>query len=249
MVAAGLLFAGVLAVAMWQIRPPAAAGAPIPVAAPSATKAPAADAAIPPVAESDARVRAALSSLMPRSLFQTWLRADSLLDRLVVTTLNIAEGQSPARQLPFLRPSHAFRAIRDGSRLTISSASHARWDAFANVISSLDERQITVAYRTLHPLLESAYHALGYPGRPFDDLVRRALQRIVDAPIREEVEVERAGSSYLFADPGLESLGGLEKQLLRMGPRNTRLLQEQAQDIASALGMTLTQSPQAAHLR
>lgn len=41
----------------------------------------------------------------------------------------------------------------------------------------------------------------------------------------------------MFEDVRLEALGDLEKQLLRMGPRNTRTLQSKAKEIREALGM------------
>lgn len=220
-----------------------------PVTAPtSAVQPPArsADVPLPPAADSDVRVREALAGLTPRELLQRWLEVDHLLDRLAVITVNIAEDQSPVRQLSFLQPSRPFSATRNGSKLVISPNSQARFDAFANVVSSLDQRRVATAYRTLHPLLESAYHALGYPGRPLDEVATRALQRIVDAPVRDEVALHRAGPLYIFADARLESLGPVEKQLLRMGPRNTRLLQEEAREIGLALGLSLHGEPQAA---
>lgn len=198
------------------------------------------------VSESDARIRDALSGLTPRNLFRRWLEVDHLLDRLAVIAVNIAEDQSPVRQLSSLQPSRPFAAIRVGSQLVISPRSQARYDAFANVISSLDGRRAALAYRALHPLLESAYHALGYPGWPLDGVVTLALQRILDAPVRDEVVLHRAGSLFVFADARLEALGPVEKQLLRMGPRNTRLLQDEAREIGSALGLSLRGQPEAA---
>ena len=212
--------------------------APAPVAsAQPAAPAPAADAAIP--ADSDARVRDALANLTPREIFKSWLQQDHLLDRLAVVMLNLAEDVSPARELAFLRPQGSFRAVHRGSGYTLSPRSAGRYDAFANVIASLDERRVASAYRALHPLLESAYHALGYPGRPLDEVTTRALQRLVDAPVRDEVALRQVGSLWLFADERLEALGPVEKQLLRMGPRNTRLLQGEAREIAAALGLRL----------
>ena len=43
------------------------------------------------------------------------------------------------------------------------------------------------------------------------------------------------GALYRFADEKLESQGAIEKHLLRMGPRNTRLIQQKAREIAAAL--------------
>ncbi|MGE5049169.1 MAG: DUF3014 domain-containing protein [Deltaproteobacteria bacterium] len=244
----GLLAAGGIAVFVIHAMHEETAPAAVPPAV-AASPAPATDVALPPAAESDARIRDALSGLTPNELFKRWLQQDHLLDTLVVSTVNIAEDQTPARQLSFLKPHRRFTATRSGGELVISPRSHARYDAFASVISSLDAKRVASAYRALHPLLESAYHALGYPDRPLDEVVTRALQRIEDAPVRDGVALRKSGSVYLFADERLEALGGVEKQLLRMGPKNTRLLQAEAREIGSALGLPLRGEPQATTAR
>jgi hypothetical protein len=54
--------------------------------------------------------------------------------------------------------------------------------------------------------------------------------------VEGDVAVEAAGPVlYLFADPALEALGPVEKQLLRMGPRNARLVKQQAVALLAAL--------------
>ena len=234
----GLLVAAVAAVvASHLIR----SRAPVPVAAtPSvAQPTPPSDVALPPSTESDSQIRSALSALTPKEIFHRWLQNDELLDRLAVVATNLAEDASPNHRLSFLRPRQRFTAARSGSEMVMSSRSAARYDAFAGVISSLDEQKVATAYRTLHPLLQSAYHALGYPGRSFDEVATAALQRIVDAPVRDRVVLRRSGSMWVHADERLESLGPVEKQLLRMGPRNTRLLQHEARAVAGALGFHL----------
>jgi len=47
---------------------------------------------------------------------------------------------------------------------------------------------------------------------------------------------------YVLADPALEALGPVEKHLLRMGPRNARLVKEKAAALQRALAL-----PPAAH--
>jgi hypothetical protein len=208
---------------------------------------PPADVKLPPASESDPKVRDALAGLSPREEFQHWLATDHLLDRLATVADNLAEDRSPNAQLSFLRPSKPFSVSHKSGKLVISARSEGRYDAFANVVSSLDEAKAAAAYKALHPLLEAAYHALGYPGKPLDAAVARGLQRIVDAPVRDEVAVRPSGALYAFADAQLEALGPVEKQLLRMGPRNTRLLQAEAREIATAFGLPLQGLPQAAH--
>src|SRR5882672_10645675 len=98
--------------------------------------------------------------------------------------------------------------------------------------------------RDLHPLLQSAYHALGYPNRSVDTTAAQALQRLVAAPVVEDpVELTPGkGALYLFADEKLEKQGPVEKHLLRMGPRNTKLIQAKAREIAQALELPATAS-------
>ena len=56
------------------------------------------------------------------------------------------------------------------------------------------------------------------------------------APVVEgPLQVIPKGALYLFAVPELEAQGPIEKHLLRMGPRNTRLIQSKAREISSAL--------------
>jgi hypothetical protein len=221
-------------------------GAVAPVVAPAAAVGdPALDELpLPPASRSDPLLKDALGALSPRALFQEWLGADHLLERLAATVVAIASDESPNRQLPIPRLRHGFCATAAGGSLVIAERSYARFDFFANVIASLDERKVAAAYKGLHPLLEGAYHLLGYPGKSFDPVAARALRRIADAPARDEVRVRKSGTVYVFEDPALEALGPVEKQLLRMGPRNTRLLKDAAREIAAAVGLNLRPSPE-----
>ncbi len=66
----------------------------------------------------------------------------------------------------------------------------------------------------------------------------RALRRLEAAPVEDgPVHVEQDGKVYAFSDARLESLGPVEKHLLRMGPRNTRMIQAKARELETALGL------------
>lgn len=57
---------------------------------------------------------------------------------------------------------------------------------------------------------------------------------------------ERRGNCTLghgFADPDLEALPAAQKQLLRMGPRNVRIIQSSLREIALALGIPAERLP------
>jgi hypothetical protein len=42
---------------------------------------------------------------------------------------------------------------------------------------------------------------------------------------------------YVFADPALEALSEVEKHLVRMGPRNERIVQAKARELREALAL------------
>jgi hypothetical protein len=55
--------------------------------------------------------------------------------------------------------------------------------------------------------------------------------------------VEPQGIGYRFEDANLESLTAAQKHLLRMGPRNVRIVQLKLRDIAAALGIPAERLP------
>lgn len=185
------------------------------------------------------RMRALLETISSSDLFRKWLGEGDLTRRWVVVTDNLAEGVSPRKQLSFLAPNRPFTVVEAGTKSAIAPESYQRYDAFADVVASVDAKAFAKVYRELHPALEAAYRALGYPNAQLDHVTARALSRLEAAPVREgQVIVERHEKVYVFSEAALEGLGGVEKHLLRMGPRNTRLLQAKARDIREALGLT-----------
>lgn len=220
----------VAAIVLWpkQIAPPPPPPAPPVQAAPPKP----ADIPLPPQQTSDELMRQALANVSPQ--IAKWLREDALLDRTVVVADNLAEDVSPRKQLGFLAPAKSFTAPKN----VLDSNSYKRYDGFADAIASIDAKTLAAAVRELHPLLESAYHKLGYPDRSFDSVATRALQRLIDAPVVEgPIPLTPKGAVWRFTAEEMESLGPVEKHLLRMGPRNTRLIQIKAREIAAALDL------------
>ena len=201
----------------------------------------------PPPVEASARgvgadrLRELLEAISVSAPYRKWLAAGDVVERWAVVTDNLAEGVSPRKRLPFLAPAERFTATRRGGKLVISAAAYARYDLFADVIASVDVAAAVRAYRELHGPLEAAYRALGYPEGSLDKVTMAALKRLSSAPVRDgDVVVEAGGTGpdaiYFFVAPELERLGAVDKHLLRMGPRNTRLIQAKARQLERALG-------------
>jgi len=222
----------------WHREGPPAPAPPIATPAPAV---PAAPVQAPVQAVGADRLRDLLEAVSVSASYRTWLAAGDVIERWAVVTDNLAEGASPRRRLPFLAPRQRFSATRRGGKLVISAAAYARYDLFADVVGSVDVAAAVRAYRELHGSLEAAYRALGYPEGSLDRVTAAALKRLSSAPVRDgDVVVEAGGTGpdaiYFFTAPELERLGPLDKHLLRMGPRNTRLIQAKARQLERALG-------------
>ena len=225
---------------LWLRKPAREAPPPPPPAADAGQQQPAgAQEPAPPAPVTDAQVRAQLEALSSDPAFRRWLAAaDDLVRRWAVATDNLALGVSPRKVLDPAGPRATFRAVQRGERMFLAPESYARYDEFAFAVSSVDTQAFAGVYRSLKPVIEAAYRALGYPNGSLDAATARALHRIEAAPaVDGEVELVADRGLYLFADQKLESLSQVDKHLLRMGPRNTRLIQAKAQQIRAALAL------------
>ena len=199
---------------------------------------------VPPLDLSDPFVRDLLKGLSSRPELAAWLATDGLIRNIVATVDAIANGTSPSTQLRRLAPAGPFRVEPRGDDFVIDARSYRRYDGIADTVASLDAQGIARAYSILRPRLQEAYRELGYPEGNFDDAVERAIVRLLNTPVVDrEVDVQPAPVLYQFTDPGLERLAPAQKQLLRMGPRNGRLVHDKLREIALALGIRAERMP------
>jgi hypothetical protein len=212
--------------------PPPAPGASAPpaVEAPAGATGPAVD---------PARQLSLLEAVSANPLLRGLLVAPDVARRWAVAVENLANDVVPRKQLETLAPKGAFAVLRRDGKVSIDPQSYSRFDAVGDAVASVNVDAFVIAYAALRPALEAAYRALGYPDGSIDKAAARALHRIEVSPVRdgEVAVVEGTGATWAFADPSLEGLGDVEKQILRMGPRNARILQAKAREISQALGM------------
>jgi hypothetical protein len=239
--AAVVLAVLVVAAALWVwLRKPGGEQAP-PAVQPAAesTPPPPAQESRPPAPVPDAEARSRLEALSSDPVFRRWLgTAEDIVRRWAIATDNLAQGVSPRKVLEPAGPKASFRVVQRGARSFMSAESYARYDEFARTVASVSPQGFATVYTTLKPAIEFAYHALGYPSGSLDAATTRALRRIETAPVVDkELEVAPERGVFVFVDPKLEGLTQVDKHLLRMGPRNTRLIQAKARAIREALNL------------
>jgi hypothetical protein len=199
---------------------------------------------VPELDESDAFVRELLRHLSMNPRIAAWLATDGLIRNFTVVVSNVAEGRTPSGHVQVLRPAGSFRVIENGEDVILDPRSYARYNDLADAAASVDPSGTAEIYATLKPRIEEANRELGAPEGSFDRTLERAIVQLLRTPIPEEpVRLRPAGIGYAYADERLESLTGAQKQLLRMGPRNIRVIQGALHDIALELGIPAERLP------
>lgn len=190
----------------------------------------------PPLDESDGWIREQARSLSNDPLMQRAVRGEDLARRVVVSVINAAEGVSPRRQFPALAPQEPFAPDTEGGRNFLGPTSYSRYNALARLVGSLNVDACVGAYKLARPLFTAAFREHGYPDATFDGMVRQALEQVESTPTPSEpIALERGVRSWRYVDPQLEALNPLQKQLLRMGPRNREIIQTKLQQIVARL--------------
>ena len=194
--------------------------------------------AVPPLDESDPIVRDLVRRITSHPAVLAWLTTNGLIRNFTVAVVNVVDGVTPARHLRVVRPTSAFGVVERGGKLFIDPRSYERYDGVAEAAASIDAAGAARLYTTLRPRIEEAYVQLGLRPESFDAVLEKAIVSLLQTPaVDAEVQAAPKGIAYRFADPKLENLTAAQKQLLRTGSRNVRIIQSSLRQLALALGI------------
>jgi len=199
---------------------------------------------LPPLVLTDPLVRDLLGKLSSSPTLAAWLATDGLLRAFVVSVENVADGASPARHARALAPRAPFRTLAEGGVTTVDPRSYSRYDGIANAATSMDPAGLARVYSILKPRLIEAYAELGHPKGDLDVAVENAIVHLLQTPaVEEPITLRPRVLSFRYERDDLEALSPAQKQLLRMGPRNVKAIQDQLRAVARELGIPLTRLP------
>ena len=197
-----------------------------------------------PIDQSDAIVCDLLRQVSAHPRSSAWLVPDSLIRTVVVAVVDAADGRTPANRLPLLRLSSRFRVVERGATLYIDPRSYERYNGLAAAAASIDVAGGARLYAMLKPRIEEAYHDLGTSDTPFDRTLEHAIVMVLATPVLDApVRVEPRRRGYGFGVQELEGLPAAQRQLLRAGPRNVRIIQMSLRRLAEALGIPAQRLP------
>jgi len=190
---------------------------------------------LPDLEHSDALLREEIASVSPA--LAEWLSTDQLIRKYVVIANDFSQGLRLEKHLRFLGQDQPFAVDQDNEKLFIAAKSYQRYDRLAAAINGLDVQATLSVYKKFRPLLSQIFKEFSYPDEySLEDTFTKAAAIILASPVRDgQIAVERHAVHYRFADQQLEALNPIHKQMLRMGPDNTRIIQNKLRLLVEGL--------------
>jgi hypothetical protein len=191
---------------------------------------------LPNLDGSDLLVRELIKEKQSSQGLSEWLKLDDLIRRSASFMDGLARGSISEKIFPLGAPEGSFTTHRQDDVIWLNAGNYERYNNVIGILLSIDMPMMAQFFHRIRPLLETAFAELGYRPRQMDGIILQTIDNILTTPvIVEPLKLTRDSVAYKFADPELENLMPLQKQLLRAGPENTRRIQQQAKALREAL--------------
>ena len=191
---------------------------------------------LPDLDDSDAFLRELMEPISSHQNFLRWIATDDLLRRLSSYLDGLSRGVILSKIFPLTAPDEKFTTHRDGKTIWLNAGNYERYNQTVDALVSLDMEAFAKLFHLVRPLLEASFAEMGYTKRQMEGIILQAIDRILSTPIiLEPIELTRESVLYQFADPDLEALLPVQKQILRTGPENTQKIQQQVLVLKNAL--------------
>tara|TARA_R110001592_G_scaffold363341_1_gene684480 strand:+ start:104406 stop:105260 length:855 start_codon:yes stop_codon:yes gene_type:complete len=191
---------------------------------------------LPSLDKSDAEVSKQLTNLSTDGKLNQWFYTKHIIRRGVTLVDGMSRGKLLNKMHNAPGPKGKFGVVKEGNKLWLDPANYQRYGYLSKMVTSIDNDKLVGLFHRFRPLLEEAYGELGYSPKELDSTIIAALEQVIAAPIHTNpIALTQESVQYKYADPTLEALPPIQKQLLRMGPQNTQLLQKKARLLREAL--------------
>ncbi|MEQ1485541.1 DUF3014 domain-containing protein [Methyloglobulus sp.] len=185
----------------------------------------------PDLLSSDGYVRQEIVNISPG--LSEWFSADQLLRRYVVIANDFAQGSRISKHMSILRFNEPFVVEQQGENgLYISPKSFTRYNKLAQTVQAINTKAAVAVYQKFRPLMLQVFAEFSYPKDfTLETIIKKAAGEIIAAPVIEgQISLIRPSVLYKFADPKLEALNDVQKQMIRMGPENTKIIQNKCRE-------------------
>lgn len=190
---------------------------------------------LPELKNSDTYFKNEISSVSPA--LSSWFESENIIQKYIVLINDLSQNQLIAKHRVFLSPMEKMVAGDDTQGLYLTKESYKRYDSLAMAIAAIDTDKGLQLYLTFKPLFESAFNEFAYPDDyHVEDIFLKTVTNVIEAPVIEgRISLLQHSAGYKFADKELESLSNAKKQMIRMGPENTKKIQAKLRKLVQAL--------------
>lgn len=191
---------------------------------------------LPPLNESDAPLKGALTELLGREPVARFIAPKELARHIVVTIDNLPNEKVAERLRPLLPTDGRFAVVGPEEAPVLDPANYERYKPLVELIRATDTPQLVEGYTRYYPLFQEAYESLGHPPEYFNDRLIEVIDHLLAAPeLQAPIALTQPNVLYEFADPKLESMSAGQKVLVRMGPENARVIKDKLRQLRAEL--------------
>ena len=184
----------------------------------------------------DVYARDMVESLNGGKALAQFVAGDYIVERAVAIVDAMRRGEVPYKLLPVSRPSKPFPISDDGLRVTMDPSGFSRYDGFAQWVNGIDVLAIIELLNDYEQISTEALSRMGVGDFDIRSAVLAATTEILATPIApQNAELMKREANWVYMDPELEALSALQKQVLRMGPENSEIIQAKARELRSAV--------------
>ncbi len=192
---------------------------------------------LPTLKNSDDSFRQALKDVAENLL--GWFEAKDIIKKYLVIINDLSQNQIIYKHRIFLKMPGQIVVKKDSQGLFMAQESYSRYDSLANAIASIDAEKGLRLYLLYKPIFKTVYQDFAYPaGYQLEDIFMKAAASVIESPVTEgRIALVQHSVKYKFADKKLEALSDVEKQMLRMGPANTKKIQAKLRQLVEAISV------------
>ncbi|MCC5794593.1 MAG: DUF3014 domain-containing protein [Chromatiales bacterium] len=208
---------------------------PVPEPEPEADAEPAEP--LPPLAESDEPVEAALAAVLGLEAVARWLVPQDFIRRVVIVIDDLPGMRATRPELRPMPPTpNTFRVTGDEEDRRLDPQNYGRYTPLVRLIEATDVRRVVAVYLRFYPLFQEAWEEIAPPGAYFNDRLVEVIDHLLETPeLAVPPALVQPRVYFEYADPELEGRSAGQKLLMRMGPDHTRAIKRQLRVLRSAV--------------
>lgn len=195
-----------------------------------------------PLDLSDKAIKQGLITALRAPLLSTLIVNDSILANMVASVNNTAQGTLPENVSLLTPPATEFSVFKQADNQFITPESFTRYNVYAQTFAEIETEDMLALLDQYEPQIIAQFEQIALPNAQFTSTLINAINRLLDTPtVNLPIPVISDSAMYKFANPQLEALLPAQKQLLRMGPDNMRLVKAKLRELRTALEQEQTQ--------